>query len=133
MSDALEEHEGNVSIGGRNITNLRFADDIDALAEEIQEQEALVECHDKTCAMKINAENTKLMIWQTAQMASRGRSKLKGISLEQLQASSILEELFQMKTKNKYCTGHCCSDKAEAYFDGSKAGPRSAVGRAPDS
>ena len=34
MSDALEEHDGKVSIGGRNITNLRFADDIDALAEE---------------------------------------------------------------------------------------------------
>ena len=30
MSDALEEHDGKVSIGGRNITNLRFADDIDA-------------------------------------------------------------------------------------------------------
>ena len=30
MSDALEEHVGKVSIGGRNITNLRFADDIDA-------------------------------------------------------------------------------------------------------
>ena len=28
MSDALEEHDGKVSIGGRNITNLRFADDI---------------------------------------------------------------------------------------------------------
>ena len=25
MSDALEEHDGKVSIGGRNITNLRFA------------------------------------------------------------------------------------------------------------
>ena len=36
-SDALEEHAGKVSIGGRNITNLRFADDIDALAEEEQE------------------------------------------------------------------------------------------------
>ena len=36
MSDALEEHDGKVSIGGRNITNLRFADDIDALAEEEQ-------------------------------------------------------------------------------------------------
>ena len=24
----LEEHDGKVSIGGRNITNLRFADDI---------------------------------------------------------------------------------------------------------
>ena len=29
MSEALEEHDGKVSIGGRNITNLRFADDID--------------------------------------------------------------------------------------------------------
>ena len=50
MSDALEEHDGNVSIGGRNITNLRFADDIDALAEEEQELEALVESLDETCA-----------------------------------------------------------------------------------
>ena len=42
MSDVLEEHDGKVSKGGRNITNLRFADDIDALAEEEQELEALV-------------------------------------------------------------------------------------------
>ena len=27
MSDDLEEHDGKVSIGSRNITNLRFADD----------------------------------------------------------------------------------------------------------
>ena len=31
MTDALEDHEG---IGGRTITNLRFADDIDGLAGE---------------------------------------------------------------------------------------------------
>ena len=43
MSDALEEHDGKVSIGGRSITNLQFADDIDALAEEEQEPNALVE------------------------------------------------------------------------------------------
>ena len=49
MSDALEEHDGKVSIGGRNITNLRFADDINALAEEEQELEALVESLDKSC------------------------------------------------------------------------------------
>ena len=47
MSDALEEHDGKVSIGGRNITNRRFAGDIDALAEEEQELEALVESLDK--------------------------------------------------------------------------------------
>ena len=49
MFDALEEHDGKVSIGGRNITNLRFADDIDALTEEEQELEALVESLDITC------------------------------------------------------------------------------------
>ena len=66
MCDALEEHDGKVSIGGRNITkyNLRFADDIDALAEEEQELEALVESLGKTCTryeMEISAEKTKLM------------------------------------------------------------------------
>ena len=64
MSDVLEEHDGKVSIGGRNITNLRFVDDIDALAEEEQELEALEESLDKTCTMykmEISAEKTKLM------------------------------------------------------------------------
>ena len=61
---ALEEHDGTVSIGGRNITKLRFADDIDALAEEEQELEALVESFDKNYTrfkMEISAEKTKLM------------------------------------------------------------------------
>ena len=48
MSDSLEEHGRRVSIGGRNITNLEFADDI-ALAEKEQELEALVESLDKIC------------------------------------------------------------------------------------
>ena len=65
MSDVLEEHDGKVSIGCRNITNLQFADDIlDALAEEEQELEALVESLNKTCTrykMEISAEKTKLM------------------------------------------------------------------------
>ena len=61
---SLGNHDGKVSIGGRNITNLRFADDIDALAVEEQELEALVESLDKTCTrykMEISAEKTKLM------------------------------------------------------------------------
>ena len=64
MSDALEEHDGKVSIYSRNVTNLRFADDIDALAAEEQELETLVESLDKTCTrykMEISAEKTKLM------------------------------------------------------------------------
>ena len=64
MSDALEKHDGKISIGGRNITNLRFAEDIDALAEEEQELEATVESLGKTCTrykMEISADKTKLM------------------------------------------------------------------------
>ena len=34
MTDALEDNEGTVSIGGRTITDLHFADDIDAGEEE---------------------------------------------------------------------------------------------------
>ena len=37
LTDTLEDHEGTVSIGGRAITNLRFADDIDGLAGEEEE------------------------------------------------------------------------------------------------
>ena len=42
MTDALEDHDGTVSIGGRTITSLRFADDIDSSAEEEEELAKLV-------------------------------------------------------------------------------------------
>ena len=64
MTDALEDHEGTVSTGGRTITNLRFADDIDDLAGEKEELASLVERLDKAFTaygMEIGAEKTKLM------------------------------------------------------------------------
>ena len=47
MTDALDDHEGTVSIEGRTITNLRFADDIDGLAGEEEELAKLAERLDK--------------------------------------------------------------------------------------
>ena len=47
MTYALEDHEGTVSIRGRTITNLLFADDIDGLAGEEEELANLVECLNK--------------------------------------------------------------------------------------
>ena len=64
MTDALEGHDGKVKIGCRNNINLRFVDDIDALAEEEQELEALVGSLGRTCTrykMEISTEKTKLM------------------------------------------------------------------------
>ena len=43
MTDALDNHDGTVKIGGRIITNLRFADDIDGLAGKEEELEKSVE------------------------------------------------------------------------------------------
>ena len=64
MTDALENHQGTVSIGGRTITNLRFADDIDGLAGSEKELADLVDRLDKTSqayGMQISSEKTKVM------------------------------------------------------------------------
>ena len=71
MRDALEDNEGTVNIGGRAITNLRFADDIYGLAGEEEELAKLVERRDKAIAaycsgMEISAEKTKLMTNNTS-------------------------------------------------------------------
>ena len=60
----LEGHIGTISIGGRTIINLRFADDINAIAGDEQELANVVKRLDKTSSdngMEINAEKTKLM------------------------------------------------------------------------
>ena len=69
MTDALEYHEGTVNIGGRSITNLRFADDNDGLAGEEEEMAKLVERLDKASTaygMEIRAEKIKLITNNTS-------------------------------------------------------------------
>ena len=75
MHEVLVNRLGGLSLPRKSVVRLtdrpdiqqqqlRFVDDIDALAEEEQEQEALVESLDKTCTrfkMEISAEKTKLM------------------------------------------------------------------------
>ena len=61
--DTSEGHEGTVSIGGRTITNPRFADDISGLAGEEEELANLVERLDNASTaygMEISAEKAKL-------------------------------------------------------------------------
>ena len=64
MADALEDHEGSVSIGGRTITNLPFADDIGGLAGPEQELVKLVNHLEEAFTAygtQISAEKTLLM------------------------------------------------------------------------
>ena len=48
MTDALGNHQSTVSIGGRTITNLRFADDIDGFAGDEQELANVLEHPEET-------------------------------------------------------------------------------------
>ena len=96
--DALEDHEGTVSIGGRTITNLRFAVDIDGLAGEEEELANLVERLDKTSTaygMEIGAEKTKLMTNNTSGINTE--IKVNGQKLETVrsqQCQTVLGEKF---------------------------------------
>ena len=61
ITDALEDQEGTVTIGGRTITSPCFADDIDGLAGGEEELANLVERLDKASTaygMEISAEKT---------------------------------------------------------------------------
>ena len=64
MCEALDDHEGSVSIGGRLITNFRFADDIVVNAEEEEEVGVLIDNLDRTTTrykMEIGPDKTKVM------------------------------------------------------------------------
>ena len=64
MCEALDDHEGSVSIGGRLITIFHFADDIVVNAEEEDEADGLVDRLDTTTTrykMEIGPDKTKVM------------------------------------------------------------------------
>ena len=98
MTDALEDHEYTVRMGGRTITNLLFAHDIDGLAGEEEELANLVERLDKAStayAMEVSAEKTKLMTNNTSginiEIKVNGQ-KLKTVTIFKCLGSIITDE-----------------------------------------
>ena len=64
MCEALDDHEGSVSIGGRLITNFRFADDLVVNAEEEEKADVLVDRLDTTTKrykMEIGPDKTNVL------------------------------------------------------------------------
>ena len=52
LNDGLDETQAGIKIAGRNINNLRYADDITLMAESKEELKSLL--------MKVKEENEKL-------------------------------------------------------------------------
>jgi len=65
MQDALENFSGGIKCTGRVVNNLRFADDIDLIAEDAEELAEITRRLDETShryGMEISAEKSKIMV-----------------------------------------------------------------------
>ena len=91
MCEALDDHEGSVSIGGRPITNFRFADDIVVNAEEEEEAGVLIDRLDRTTTrykMEIGPDKTKVMT--NNPNGFQREIKIKGQRLEEVETFKYL-------------------------------------------
>ena len=91
-------HPPSVSVGGRTITNLRFADDIDGLAGEEEDLAKLVERLNKASTaygMETSAEKSKLMTNNTSGINTESKvngQKLETVTSFKYQGSVITDE-----------------------------------------
>ena len=94
MCEALDDHEGSVSIGGRLITNFRFADDIVVNAEEEEKAGILIDRLDRTTTrykMEIGPDKTKVMT--NNPNGFQREIKIKGQRLEEVENFKYLEAI----------------------------------------
>ena len=102
MTDALEDHIGTVSIGGRAITNLRFANDIDGWQGE-EKRANLVERVDKAStaySAEISADETKLMTNKASGINTDikvNRQKLETVTNFKYMGSVVSDESFRLE------------------------------------
>ena len=62
-NDRLDEAQAGIEISGRNINNLRYADDITLMAESEELKSLLMKVKDKgeKAGLKLNNQKTKIM------------------------------------------------------------------------
>ena len=96
MREALDDHEGSVSIGGPLITNFRFADGIVVNAEVEEKAGALVDRLDKTTTrykMEMGPDKTKVMI--NNPNGFQREIKIKGQRLEEVENFKYLVAIIE--------------------------------------
>ena len=63
-NSGLEETQAEIKVAGRNISNLRYADDTTLMAESEEELKSLlmkVKVESETLGLKLNMQKTKIM------------------------------------------------------------------------
>ena len=103
MCEALDDHIGSVSIGGRLITNFRFADDIAVNAKEEEEAGILADQLNATTTrykMEIGPGKTKVMTYNPN--GFQREIKIKGQRLEEVENLNTLEQSSPTKDQNPW-------------------------------
>ena len=86
MCEALDDHEGSVSIGGRLITNFRLKDDTDVNAEDEKEAAVLVgRLYTTTTRYKIEIGPDKTKVMTNNPNGFQREIKIKGQRLEEVE------------------------------------------------
>ena len=70
----LDEAQAGIKIAGRNINNLRYADDTTLMAESEDELKSLlmnVKEESEKVTLKLNIQKTNIMVWSHHFMANR--------------------------------------------------------------
>ena len=101
MCEALDDHEGCVSFGGRLITNFRFADDIVVNAEQEEEAGVLVDRLDTTTTRyKIKIGPDKQTLMTNNANGFQREIKVKGQRLEEVENAKYLGAIISNEGSN---------------------------------
>ena len=98
MREALEDWDGGISIGGRRITNLRYADDTTLIAETKNDLIAIMEIvklASEKAGLYLNVGNTKVMMTE-----DQGEMVVDGKHIEVVSHFIFLGSLI---TKDGFC------------------------------
>ena len=110
-NDGLEEAQAGIRIAGRNINNLRYADDTTLMAESEEELKSLlmkVKVESKKVGLKLNIQKTKIMAsgpitsWEIdGETVETGSDFILGApkSLQMLIAAMKLKDAYSLKGK----------------------------------
>ena len=133
MTDALEDHEGSVSIRGRTITSFHFADDIDDLAGEEEELARLIECLNKASTaycMEVRAEKTKLMTNNTSGINTEIKvngQKLETVTSFQYLGSVVTDEGFKPEILSRIVHTKAALTRLKPFWNDRSISPSSEI------
>ena len=101
MCEALDDHEGSVSIGGRLITNFRFADGIVVNAGEEEAAGVLVDRLDTTTTMyKMEIGPYKTKVMTNNPNGFQNEIKIKGQRLKYVESFKYLRAIISNESNH---------------------------------